>query len=49
MKIKVDKKGLGFSEITFLAIYHPLFFAVLNWMISHKLGKVGLQAVRLFI
>ena len=48
-KIKVDKKGLGFSELTWLAINHSVCFSIVNWMINNNMDKLALRAIRAFI
>ena len=44
-----DKQGLGFAEMTRLALTHSRIFTVVYWMVDHNLSKTAIVLTRLIV
>jgi hypothetical protein len=49
MKVHYDPKGIGIAELMGLALYHPIMYALVTFLIAHNAGKIGLKIARLTI
>jgi hypothetical protein len=43
---KFDSKGLGVSELTYLALSRPGWFILVFWMVQKGLGSLALKLAR---
>lgn len=49
MKVAYDPKGLGIAELMGLALYHPIMYALVSFLISHNASRMALKIARMTI